>query len=87
MTAKALEKIRKSGGCVVWLSGRHMPAAFLCSMQYWRVAEMLPHLKPYKPKRNIFPAGGPVKCSKTKSTGGCTRGEIDNQTTKPYADI
>ena len=51
MTLKALMRAGQERKCVVWLSGRHMPIAFLNSMQFWRVAQMLPRLKLYKPKQ------------------------------------
>lgn len=51
MTPQQLMKLGKSGKCVVWLSGRHMPVAFIAHMEFWRVMNALPRIKPYKPKR------------------------------------
>lgn len=53
MTANQLLKAAKDGKCVVGAipTDKHMPAAFVCSMQFWRVAERLPHIKIYKPKK------------------------------------
>ena len=50
MTLSQLCNARRRNQCVIWLSGRHMPTAFLCNMKFWRVAALLPQLKLYKPK-------------------------------------
>jgi hypothetical protein len=49
MTPQELMNLAKRGKCVVWLSGRHMPAAFLMSMQFRFVMSYLPKMKEYKP--------------------------------------
>lgn len=50
MTANQLMKLAQQGKCVVWLSGRHMPAAFLISMHFRDVMNSLGAIKPYKRK-------------------------------------
>lgn len=50
MTIQKLLRIWREGKCVTWKNGKHMPTAFLCSMQFSRVMQYLPDLKPYKPK-------------------------------------
>ncbi len=51
MTAKAFHKAVLNKKCIVWLSGKPMPAAFAANMQYWRLVGTLPSLTLYKPKK------------------------------------
>lgn len=52
MTANQLLRAGKQRKCVVGFPwSRHTPAAFVLSMQFWRVMEFLPKLKVYKPKK------------------------------------
>lgn len=55
MTASQLLKAARSRKCIVGAipTNKHMPAAFICSMQFWSVAERLPHMTIYNPKRKI----------------------------------
>lgn len=39
-----------NGKGIVWLSGRHMPATFLASMQFRYVMVRLPKIRAYKKK-------------------------------------
>lgn len=51
MTPKTLLKLAQAGKCVVWLSGRHMPATFLASMQFRFVMNHLPSIKQHRTKK------------------------------------
>lgn len=50
MSACKIMALARSGKCVVWLSGKHMPASFLIGMQFRTVMDALPKIKPYKKK-------------------------------------
>lgn len=44
-------QLAQSGKSIVWLSGRHMPATFLASMQFRYVMNLLPKIKRFNPKK------------------------------------
>lgn len=43
-------RLAGSGKSIIWLSGRHMPATFLASMQFRFVMNLLPRIRAYKKK-------------------------------------
>ena len=51
MKIHQLVKAMNSKKCVVWLSGRHMPASFLSGMPFRTVVNALPEIRFYKPKK------------------------------------
>lgn len=50
MTPQQLMKLVESKKCVVWMSGRHVPATFVCGMPFRVVMAWLHKIKPYKPR-------------------------------------
>ena len=51
MSVADLMRAVKNRKCVVWFTGKPMPAAFLVNMSFGRVIQFLPLLKLYKPKK------------------------------------
>ncbi len=48
MTIKTLMRLANERRAVVWLNGKHMGAAWVLNMPFWRVLGYLPKLRPYK---------------------------------------